>query len=82
MKASLRLGDPHYTAFYESILDRANTAIIELQSFEGAGKRCADKPLLKARRPEMYIPLGYPAVQSNTWQWSFQMREHLPRRAE
>lgn len=82
MKASMRIGDPYYLSNKESILGWANTTIVELQSFEGAGKRCADKPLLRARQPEMYVPIGYPAVANNTWQWSLQMREHRPRRAD
>lgn len=82
MKASMRVGDPYYLRDKESILDWANTAVVELQSFEGAGKRCTDKPILHARQPEMYVPIGYPLVANNSWQWALQMREHRPRRVE
>lgn len=83
MKASMRIGDPLYIpADNDSILTRARAAIVELQSYEGANRRCANKPLLQAKQPETFIPIGYPLVFNNTWQWSLQAREHRPRRAE
>ncbi|WP_290903076.1 hypothetical protein [Aquabacterium sp.] len=82
MKASVRLGDPFYIPHDESILNLANTAVVELQAFEGQGRHCADQALLRSRQPEMYLPIGYPAAASDTWQWSLQLREHRPRRVK
>ena len=82
MKASMRVGDPLYIPDSASILNMARIAIVELQSYEGDGKRCADKPIWQARPPESHMPIGYPLAFNDTWEWALQMHEHRPGRPE
>lgn len=82
MKASMRVGDPLYIPDSASMLNMARTAIVELQSYEGGGKRCADKPIWQARTPDSYMPIGYPLTFNDTWEWALQMHEHRARRPE
>jgi len=81
LKASVREGDPFYRQAAEDLLRKGNTAIVELTGYESGQSRCAGQSALQARQPEQYVPLGYPAVANDTWQWAFQMREHHPRRS-
>lgn len=82
LKASIRVGHAAYMPDEDSLLKYANASIVELQSYDGQGKSCRDKPVLLAWQPEMYVPIGYPLVANNTWEWALQMREHRPRRSE
>jgi hypothetical protein len=82
MKASMRVGDPLYIPDSASMLNMARTAVVELQSYEGGGERCADKPIWQARTPENHMPIGYPLAFNDTWEWALQMHEHRPRRPE
>lgn len=79
LKASRRVGDPHY-ADTQDLLRNANTSVIELSDYTDGRSHCASKPVVLARQPEQYFPIGYAAVPNDTWEWAFQMREHYPRR--
>ena len=79
LKALRRVGDPHY-ADAQDLLKNANTSIIELSDYTDEHTHCANKPVVLARQPEQYFPIGYAVVRNDTWEWAFRMREHFPRR--
>lgn len=80
LRAHLRVASLAYTSIPKDLLQHSNSAIVELSEFEYGDARCANKQLLQARQPELYIPTGYAVVYNDTWEWALQRREHYLRR--
>jgi hypothetical protein len=58
------------------LLNRANSAIMELIEYEHDQGRCAATQVLLVQQPERYSPIGYVPAYNDTWERAFQMREH------
>jgi hypothetical protein len=78
LKASLRIGDEHYTAFGQDLLKNANTSVVELVGFRNRSVSCDAAAPLIARQPEDYVLLGYDITPNDTWEWALRMRPHVP----
>lgn len=81
LKAQMRIGDGYYANLVSELLEHRNAAVIELRQYEQGPIHCDDVPVRLAVQPEMYMPLGFPAQQNDSWEWAFQMRNHYPRRS-
>jgi hypothetical protein len=81
LKAQMRIGDGYYANLVSELREHRNAAVIELRQYEQGPIHCDDVPVRLAVQPEMYMPLGFPAQQNDSWEWAFQMRNHYPRRS-
>lgn len=80
LKATLHIGDAFYAHAAEGVLNDNHRSVVELVSYRAGDTVCGGGKPLQARQPEMYFPLGYDVIPTDTWEWALRTSDHVPQR--